>query len=97
LIHSLQVYEIIEIDYGAIDAFTAAFNSSEPNATGAQPNLKVSSHILDGKFSSFVDNQLLLGDYIDASLEFTSFDAFNQEYQLRNLSNVTQKSSSKDY
>jgi hypothetical protein len=94
---SLFQDEIIEIDYGAIDAFTAAFNSSEPNATGAQPNLKVSSHILDGKFSSFVDNQLLLGDYIDASLEFTSFDAFNQEYQLRNLSNVTQKSSSKVY
>jgi len=94
---SLFQDEIIEIDYGAIDAFTAALNSSEPNATGAQPNLKVSSHILDGKFSSFVDNQLLLGDYIDASLEFTSFDAFNQEYQLRNLSNVTQKSSSKVY
>ena len=90
--------EIIEIDYGAIDAFTTAFNSNlDSNSKGAQPHLKVNSNILESKFSSFVDNQLLLGDYIDASLQFTSFDAFNQEYQLRNLSNVTQKSSSKIY
>ena len=78
--------EVIEIDYGAIDAFTNALSSHiDIEARGPQHDLKTNSHILEGKFSSFVDNQLLLGDYIDASLQFTSFDAFNQEYQNRNL------------
>ena len=83
--------EIVEIDYGCIDAYTSALGSQlDPlNSKGAQNDLKVNSRILDGKFSSFVDNQLLLGNYIDAGYSFTSFDAFNQEYQNRSLNKTS--------
>lgn len=57
--------EIIDIDFGAIDAFTEALNaqiSSEKNGTPPPKNLQFPSHILSSNHASFIDNQLLLGD-----------------------------------
>jgi hypothetical protein len=57
--------EIIDIDFGAIDAFTEALNAqitSEQNGQPPPKNLQFPSHILSSNHASFIDNQLLLGD-----------------------------------
>jgi hypothetical protein len=57
--------EIIDIDFGAIDAFTTALNAqlnAEKTGTPAPQNLQFPSHILTSNHASFIDNQLLLGD-----------------------------------
>ena len=57
--------EIIDIDFGAIDAFTSALNAQlNAEKTGSQPpqNLQFPSHILTSNHAYFIDNQLLLGD-----------------------------------
>ena len=57
--------EIIDIDFGAIDAFTSALNAqlnAEKSDHPAPQNLQFPSHILTSNHAAFIDNQLLLGD-----------------------------------
>jgi hypothetical protein len=57
--------EIIDVDYGAIDAYTAAINAhltAEKNNEPAPTNLQFASHILKSSHATFVENQLFLGD-----------------------------------
>jgi hypothetical protein len=58
--------EIIDIDFGAIDAFTNSLNAHiEAQQCGRAPpqKLEFPSHILKSNHATFIDNQLLLGDY----------------------------------
>jgi hypothetical protein len=58
--------EIIDIDFGAIDAFTNSLNAHiEAQQSGRAPpqKLEFPSHILRSNHATFIDNQLLLGDY----------------------------------
>jgi hypothetical protein len=57
--------EMIELDYGAIDAYTASLNAhlnaernNEPEPTG----LRYASHILTSNHAMFLENQMFLGD-----------------------------------
>lgn len=78
--------EIIDIDYGAIDAFTNALNSQlDINQRGPQTDLRADSHVVKGNYPAFIDNQYLLGDYAN-SYAFTSFDEFNDDYAKRKFS-----------
>jgi len=59
--------EIIDIDFGAIDAYTAGLNA-QINAEKANQSannssgLQFPSHILTSNHATFIDNQMLLGD-----------------------------------
>jgi hypothetical protein len=59
--------EIVDIDFGAIDAYTSALNAqinsaqSGSDAQGAN-ELSFPSHILTSNHATFLDNQMLLGD-----------------------------------
>lgn len=59
--------EIIDIDFGAIDAYTAGLNA-QINAEKANSSrsgdgqLQFPSHILTSNHATFLDNQMLLGD-----------------------------------
>lgn len=57
--------EMIELDYGAIDAYTAALNAhleAERNNEPAPTGLRYASHILTSNHAMFLENQLFLGD-----------------------------------
>ena len=57
--------EIVDIDFGAIDAFTEALNAqivAEKNGTEAPKDLRFPSHVIASNHASFLDNQLFLGD-----------------------------------
>lgn len=57
--------EIVDIDFGAIDAYTSALNAqinSVNNESSAANDLQFPSHILTSSHATFLDNQLLLGD-----------------------------------
>lgn len=57
--------EMIDVDYGAIDAYTAAINAhltAEKNNEPAPTNLQFASHILKSNHATFVENQIFLGD-----------------------------------
>lgn len=57
--------EMVDIDFGAIDAFTEALNQqilAEKNGVEPAKDLQFPSHVIASNHASFLDNQLLLGD-----------------------------------
>ena len=57
--------EMIELDYGAIDAYTSALNAhleAERNNEPAPTGLRYASHILTSNHAMFLENQLFLGN-----------------------------------
>lgn len=57
--------EMVDIDFGAIDAFTEALNAqiiAEKNGDKFPKNLQFPSHVLASNHASFLDNQIFLGD-----------------------------------
>lgn len=57
--------EIIDIDFGAIDAYTAGLNAqinAEKSGANANGQLQFPSHILTSNHATFIDNQMFLGD-----------------------------------
>ena len=57
--------EIIELDYGAIDAYTSALNAhlvAERNNEPVPTDLRFASHILTSNHAMFLENQMFLGD-----------------------------------
>lgn len=58
--------EIIDIDFGAIDAYTAGLNAQinaeKANNSNNSGQLQFPSHILTSNHATFIDNQMLLGD-----------------------------------
>lgn len=57
--------EMIELDYGAIDAYTSALNAhlaAERNNEPAPTGLRYASHILTSNHAMFLENQMFLGD-----------------------------------
>lgn len=56
---------MVDIDFGAIDAFTEALNAqiiAEKNGDKVPNNLQFPSHVLASNHASFLDNQIFLGD-----------------------------------
>jgi hypothetical protein len=59
--------EIVDIDFGAIDAYTSALNAQINSAQSGgdasnSAELSFPSHILTSNHATFLDNQMLLGD-----------------------------------
>ena len=57
--------EIIDIDFGAIDAYTAGLNAqinAEKANNPREGQLQFPSHILTSNHATFIDNQMLLSD-----------------------------------
>jgi hypothetical protein len=57
--------EMVDIDFGAIDAFTEALNAqiiAEKNGSEPPKNLRFPSHVIASNHASFLDNQLFIGD-----------------------------------
>jgi hypothetical protein len=96
--------EVIDIDYGAIDAFTSALNvqlNDIEKLSGDKTNeLRFPSHILTSNHATFIDNQLLLGDYsyayddtpskginVQFMSSFNDFQIFNQQQQTNEAEN----------
>lgn len=80
--------EIIDIDFGAIDAYTAGLNAqinaekSNLNQSGGQHQLQFPSHILTSNHATFIDNQMLLGDpFYSQSNANTATNAAAQQQQ----------------
>lgn len=56
---------MVDIDFGAIDAFTEALNAqiiAEKNGNKLPQNLQFPSHVIASNHASFLDNQIFLGD-----------------------------------
>ncbi|RNA21249.1 hypothetical protein BpHYR1_003418 [Brachionus plicatilis] len=57
--------ELVEIDFGPIDAYTAALNAhlnAHRNASEVDDNKKFAAHVLTCSHATFIDNQLVLGE-----------------------------------
>lgn len=57
--------QVIELDYGAIDAYTLALNAhliAERNNEPVPTDLRFASHILTSNHAMFLENQIFLGD-----------------------------------
>jgi hypothetical protein len=81
--------EIVDIDFGAIDAYTSALNAQINNAESFSSsgginnqNLQFSSHVLTSNHATFLDNQLLLSEPYYGSASDEKQDGFKANTQL---------------
>ena len=85
--------EIIDIDFGAIDAFTEALNAqikSTKNGTKMPDNLQFPSNIVKSNQANFIDHQIILGDssYVTTSKNNNNNNQSGNFYSSNNVSQV---------
>ena len=90
--------EIVDIDFGAIDAFTEALNQQIlAEKAGVEPpkSLQFPSHVLQSNHASFLENQMFLGD---SSPQVDEHSGINVQFIASNLKKPNnQTSSQKSY
>lgn len=69
--------ELVDIDFGPIDAYTAALNAhliAHKNASEVDDNQRFPAHVITCSHATFIDNQLILGEPM-----YNTFESNNVE------------------
>ncbi len=86
--------EMVDIDFGAIDAFTEALHAqilAEKNGTEPAKNLQFPSHVIASNHAAFLDTQVLMGD-VSGSQAGNERSGVNVQFITPNLRSKTASS-----